>query len=370
VTTPAPTAHKRVFHALDAGRGIAALVVIVFHVPVTLRGHLFGSGDLAVDFFFALSGFVLAHAYLGKLANGQLTVREFIAIRVIRLYPLYLLSLLGLLVLLAVMVTLSRPIPWSLFALAGKLPFAFLMLPSPALDPMGYLYPFNIAAWSIFFELVINIVFALFARQVAQARTRWITIVVSGVVLAAQLLAQDTLGGRSWATLLAGIPRVTFSFLLGVQLYAWHNARAANHAPLAPAWGLAALAALGGCLWLPEHLGVKLAAIFVVFPLLILVLSATQLPQGRVGDALRGFGVLSYAVYAIHSPILFAWSAVSLAWAVAPAMQWLSVLPLLAGIVLASWVADRQFDRPVRSALQRRLRQRSARRAAELAAPP
>ena len=69
-------ADKRVFHALDAGRGIAALVVVLFHLPAAMRGEGFGNAHLAVDFFFGLSGFVLAHAYLGKLSSGQMSLRE------------------------------------------------------------------------------------------------------------------------------------------------------------------------------------------------------------------------------------------------------------------------------------------------------
>ncbi len=355
---------SRVFDALDAGRGIAALVVIIFHVPATVRGDLFGSGYLAVDFFFMLSGFVLAHAYLNKLASGRMTFGQFIVVRVIRLYPLYLFALLGVLCVLATMVAFGRPSPWSTFALIGKLPSAVLMLPSPTLDPAGYLYAFNIAAWSIFFELIINIVFAMFCRQIVHARIRWVVIFISGAVLAAQFLAYGKLGGERWDTLLLGIPRVTFSFFLGIQLYYWHTALARSRPPLAPAWGMAAIAALAACLWLPGHLWVVLPAIFLLFPLLTVVLSATRLPQGHTGAILRKIGVLSYAVYMLHSPILFAWLAINDAQEVEPATQWLLVLPLLSSVVMASWAADRWFDLPVRSALTLLLRQRAERRAA------
>ena len=116
--------------------------------------------------------------------------------RVIRLYPLYLFSLVMLLVFLAGMAVFEQPTPWSSAALAGKLPFALLMLPSPYLDPHGYLYPFNVAAWSIFFELGINLVFALWAKRILSARFRWAVILVSGLLFCAQLICPGRSGRR------------------------------------------------------------------------------------------------------------------------------------------------------------------------------
>lgn len=195
MTTKTETA-RRTFHALDAARGIAALIVVLYHLPTAFRGTLFGSGDLAVDFFFGLSGFVLAHAYLDRLGSGRMGVREFMVARMVRLYPFYLLSLLTLLALLAGLHLTGRPLPWSAMALAGKLPFAVLMLPSPTLDWHAYLYPFNIAAWSILLEIGVNLLFALVRRPIRKPRVRWALIVFSGVILAAQLLVQDVLGDR------------------------------------------------------------------------------------------------------------------------------------------------------------------------------
>jgi len=355
-----PAAEKHVFSALDAGRGVAALMVIVHHLPEALRGHAFESANLAVDFFFGLSGFVLAHAYLDKLTAGRMSVREFMVVRLIRLYPLYLFSLILLLVWLAGMVIDSRPIPWSIFALAGKLPFALVMLPSPSLDFSAYLYPFNIAAWSIAFELAVNLVFAIYARQMQRPAVRWAVIAVSGVLLIVQLLVKDELGGSSWNTIVTGVPRVCFSFFLGMQLYEWHCRRTPTRRTMGGATSLAALAVLFGLLVAPAHLWLELGAIFLVFPLLIVVLGAAELPDGRVGDALQRLGVLSYAVYVLHGPLLRAWLYLYPA-SVLDAKVVIGTTLLLVTVVAVSWAADRWFDRPIRSKLQLRLRQRASR---------
>lgn len=348
---------RHTFHALDAARGLAALIVVLYHLPTAFRGTLFGSGDLAVDFFFGLSGFVLAHAYLDRLADGRMDTREFMVARLVRLYPFYLLSLLTLLVLLAGMHFADLPLPWSTTALAAKLPFAVLMLPSPTLDWHAYLYPFNIAAWSIFLELGVNLLFALVCRPIRRPRIRWALIVVSGAILAVQLLAQDVLGGSSWNTVLAGIPRVCFSFFLGIQIHEWLKHRHAEKS-VHTGWSLLALGVLLATICAPEEHWLKLTAIFGIFPVLMLVLGASDVPRGLVGAALRKLGVLSYAIYMMHGPILLAWLTLYLTPDIQPTESALVVLPILASIVLASWAADRWVDTPVRAWLTARLRER------------
>jgi peptidoglycan/LPS O-acetylase OafA/YrhL len=86
VNRPGVTDGRHQFVLLDGLRGVAALAVVVTHAlyffPPTPMAYL------AVDFFFMLSGFVLAHAYGERLRQGM-TAGRFMAIRLIRLYPLY-----------------------------------------------------------------------------------------------------------------------------------------------------------------------------------------------------------------------------------------------------------------------------------------
>src|ERR1700760_1005878 len=90
----------RVFLCLDALRGTAAIVILLFHVPYFFGAVLFQHGYIAVDFFFMLSGFVLSFAYQEKIDQGGFFLR-FAKIQMVRLYPLYFLGLvLGLMQLL------------------------------------------------------------------------------------------------------------------------------------------------------------------------------------------------------------------------------------------------------------------------------
>lgn len=87
------------FETLDGLRGIAAIAVVIFHfmefIAPDYRDNFIAHAYLAVDFFFCLSGFVIAYAYDGKLQT--LGILLFVKLRLIRLHPLVLIgSLLGL----------------------------------------------------------------------------------------------------------------------------------------------------------------------------------------------------------------------------------------------------------------------------------
>ena len=78
------------FVALDSWRGIAALMVAAYHFEATWHGHgasLLANSYLFVDFFFVLSGFVIAHAYGAKI-NSARDLAAFAVRRFGRLWPL------------------------------------------------------------------------------------------------------------------------------------------------------------------------------------------------------------------------------------------------------------------------------------------
>ncbi|MGN1359501.1 MAG: acyltransferase family protein, partial [Kiritimatiellia bacterium] len=85
-------ASKPRFEVLDGLRGIAALLVVAFHLLESYSGgdhtrQILNHGYLAVDFFFVLSGFVIGYAYDDRWGQG-LTLREFFKRRLVRLHPM------------------------------------------------------------------------------------------------------------------------------------------------------------------------------------------------------------------------------------------------------------------------------------------
>ncbi|MWV27318.1 acyltransferase family protein [Erythrobacter sp. GH3-10] len=140
------------YHTLDAIRGVAAIVVAYYHF-LAGAGYLgFGQpwiqGYLAVDLFFALSGFVIALSYEDKLRDGM-GVGTFMMRRIIRLYPLFFLGLIlggGFLVLRAM---LGATPDYSVSEVALEFGANLFMLPTLRQD---WLFPLNIPAWSLFFR--------------------------------------------------------------------------------------------------------------------------------------------------------------------------------------------------------------------------
>ena len=90
------------FELLDGLRGVAALMVLLYHVFNDAKSFFvwptpvneFMHGFLAVDFFFILSGFVMGYAYDKKLHTNSLTFSSFIVRRFIRLHPMVVMGVL------------------------------------------------------------------------------------------------------------------------------------------------------------------------------------------------------------------------------------------------------------------------------------
>src|SRR5947209_3724623 len=139
--SPPISPHPQFLPALTAMRGLAAWWVVLYHFRDEVPRALFGNtvysvishGDLAVDFFFELSGFVVALRYAGRFNRPNWTAyKEFLVARTARLYPLYLSILI---------LFLANPLSVILFSTQRSLgerydPFYFL-LTVPMLHDLG-----------------------------------------------------------------------------------------------------------------------------------------------------------------------------------------------------------------------------------------
>ena len=169
---------KQHYQILDGLRGIAALAVVCFHFMEIAYSdysqNFIGHGFLAVDFFFCLSGFVIAYAYNGRI--GKIGTVEFFKLRLIRLHPLVILgSVFGLLAYLFDPFG-GNPAAYS----AGNLLVIFLcsvlLVPFPVMAGRYFnLFGLNAPAWSLFWEYMANIVYALVLYRV----NRWFLVVIA-----------------------------------------------------------------------------------------------------------------------------------------------------------------------------------------------
>jgi len=327
---------------LDAMRGIAAICVMVTHVNVPGTPHLVGSGYLAVDFFFLLSGLVIAKTYGERLTSG-LSFPRFAAVRAIRIYPLYVVGFaLGFVRCLGEMV-LDRPDKLSAAQLAVSTVFEPFLLPSPTSTGLFLL---NGPAWSLFFELAINIVYAL---VLVRCSTRVLVAVAAacGALLIYVAMSQGSLNvGQSWATFHGGTARVGFSFVMGV-IFArlrWPSGRDT---------GLALIPMALLVLVLVVHPAVEnraaydLVAVLVAAPLLV-GLGAVFGPVPSFQRVSRLLGELSYPIYAVHYPFLWIFGYASKK-AGLPSAVW---IPLFFAIVICTaWLLNKYWDVPVRKRL-------------------
>jgi peptidoglycan/LPS O-acetylase OafA/YrhL len=104
------------FYTLDAIRGIAAIIVIVYHwqffyyandtwvqngvdkAALPLYPYLsaiYNDGVVVVDLFFLLSGFIFFWLYADRIATRRINFRKFMIFRISRLYPIHLVTLLS-----------------------------------------------------------------------------------------------------------------------------------------------------------------------------------------------------------------------------------------------------------------------------------
>lgn len=350
--------HK--FLALDALRGIAALLVVPFHFRDYFHGLFPSRGYLAVDLFFLLSGFVLTFAYQQKLDSGYPSF-TFAKVRFVRLYPLY---VLGMTLGFVWYVAMSRHTHFSdfgtlcLWLVCGLLMLPLLPFHGTALSAS---FPLNYAMWSLFMEDLANAFHALFARR------RGLPFLLIVCALAGSFVAYETLrhgvmigGSRRGETLLA-LPRTLFSYTLGMILFrVWRAGRFRWNLP-APALGLLLI----GLLLLPELLAhfhlpcggtYDLLMVMCFFPLLVLTAAAST-PSPALQGSCRQLGILSYAVYALHVPL---GGLLQMLWphlrhrSPAHDAPWSGAIFLLL-LVAFCLLADRYYDLPLRAWLRNKL---------------
>lgn len=340
---------KRHFVALDGLRGIAALTVVALHllesVPVANGPP---QGQLAVDFFFMLSGFVVAHAYEEKLRT-TMSFSRFSLIRIFRLYPMIFLGVtLG---------VISRLVDGAaghhLADVLGAAAFAFLLLPLPRHSAVPVsAFPLNGPLWSLTYELISNLAYAAFVRWL-NTRILLVLAAVFSVALCAVLVKEHGVQASvAWGpSLFYGLARVFAPFTIGVLLLRLGGASRPRSS------GLSVLTAvvLIAILWAPvrDNAAYDLVAILVVFPAIILM-AARSPDQGPMSRLWVMLGALSYPVYAINQPF-FRLCAVVVARARIPG----AMLPWFAGAsfvgcLLAAYVITLVYDEPVRRFLSRR----------------
>jgi peptidoglycan/LPS O-acetylase OafA/YrhL len=344
---------------LDLLRGIAALAVLLYHSGMFLGFNVLPNAYLAVDMFFMLSGFVIAHNYDAKIARGM-TIKEFMLHRYIRLYPCYGLAFFLGLVLGGARLIRNAGYVDGVGLFGAALPNLF-MLPSVTSIYGEYgMYPFNGSSWSLLYELIANVLYWLSHRFLTGSRLIVVLIASAvGFIFAARHVGTVDLGMRTSDAIL-GLPRVTFTFFIGLAIRRYlHGALRVQLRHLGIAM---AVLTLIGTFCVSDLLGVshrlvgELTAILVVYPILLLAVSNTTVGT-KLSPICRFAGDTSYPVYIMQTPMFFLVAAIPQIFFHKTALDWVPTIGIVEVlfIVIFAWYVDRYYDLPLRRVLKTHL---------------
>jgi peptidoglycan/LPS O-acetylase OafA/YrhL len=341
---------------LDGLRGVAAVAVVWYHMTIQEHETTPYRGYLSVDFFFILSGLVVAGAYETRL-QGSMSLFNFAKIRLIRLYPLIVLgTLFGFASKLVAFYHFSPHVSGisSLFSIFIALFFGLLLLPYSGMYGVeGDMFPLDTPLWSLMLEIWANFFYAAIVRFGSSKILMGViisVIVLGGAALIPFALSQGGLsGGHSVATFSVGVARVGCAFFIGVGLH--HILTPARVAAL-PSVPFPVLATfLFAALLAGPQFGdlCDVFAVLVIFPIIV-ALGFKDFVSPRWRRTALFWGAVSYPIYALHNATFVHFShfqhrpKIELAGAFVVAF---------ATVVGMSYVALKYYDEPLRNWLTR-----------------
>lgn len=349
---------KQHFEVLDGLRGIASVCVVIFHfmefATPDYNDNFMAHAYLAVDFFFCLSGFVIAYAYDNRLQD--LGVKKFFQLRLIRLHPLVVIgSVLGITGFIADPFSDLQAIKgW------GKTITMFitscLMVPYPVVEERYFnLYHLNPPTWSLLWEYVANIFYALILVKIRN-RSLWIIVIIAGAALCVESYRSNFLSvGWGADNVAGGFFRVFFSFTAGMLVYRsnWIIKSRLGFISLSLLLIVAFLFPFSEKRnWFTDP-----AFAIIYFPLIIALGAGTGVSD-RLKKICRFSGDISYPLYMIHYPFL---------WVLYSYMQQEKTTPdqmkfiIPVGMVMLigiAWIIMKFADEPIRKYLTDRLKRR------------
>ena len=361
------------YELLDGLRGVAAILVVFYHIFEGLAfaggGHIttLNHGHIAVDFFFILSGFVISYAYDDRW--GQMSTWQFFKRRLVRLHPMLVMgAVIGALAFAFVGFEKwtgdTTPVGWVMIAML----LAMFMVPaapgaSYEVRGNGEMFPLNGPGWSLFFEYVGNILYALFIRRLS-TKVLALLAVVLGAVHCWYFVGGESGGDAvavGWtlgdAGFWGGMLRMMFPFTMGMLL-----ARTFTPRKVKGAFWISSLVLV--VLFAMPHIesdgNINLNALYevlciaVVFPAIVQFAACGSCGAGT-GRVCRALGDISYPLYIVHYPIMYLFYA----WLIEKKYYnlgecWGMALLVVAASILLALLCLKYYDEPVRKWLSKR----------------
>ncbi len=370
------------YELLDGLRGVAAVLVLFYHIfegfafaeatngagsgLITTLNH----GHIAVDFFFILSGFVIGYAYDDRW--GRMSTWQFFKRRLVRLHPM--------LVMGAVIGTVA-------FAFVGferwngeTTPFGWVMLAMlltmfmvPAVPGVPYevrgngeMFSLNGPAWSLFFEYIGNILYAVVLRRLS-TKILLLLAVVFGC-LHAWFFVGDVSGydmvGVGWTidkvNFWGGMVRMLFPFTMGLLLARTFIPRKVKGAFWLCSIMLVAIFAIPYIAPL-KNVDISLNSLYEVlciafiFPVIVWLGACGTAESDLVAKVNKTLGDLSYPLYIVHYPIMY----IFYSWLIEKKYYtlqecWGAAVLVVAVSILLAFLCLKLYDEPVRKWLAKR----------------
>ncbi|MBZ4043991.1 acyltransferase family protein [Flavobacterium hibisci] len=365
---------KKHYEILDGLRGVAAILVVAFHVFETFAGgnrfkQIINHGYLAVDFFFLLSGFVVAYAYDDRW--GKMTQWEFYKRRLIRLQPMVIMGMIIGAIFYYFQAS-DKLFPMIAGMEAWKVILTmivgFTLLPVPPsmeIRGWGEMHPLDGPAWSLFFEYIANILYALFFRKFSNKVLVFFVLIFAGLLINYTVFGPkgDVIGG--WSLNLEqmniGFTRLLYPFFAGILL-----SRLGKLIHIKGAfWVCSLLIAIvlivprigdENSLWMNGLY--ESFCIILVFPLIVSIGAGGEIKNPFSLKICKWLGDISYPIYITHYPLIYWFTA----WVVDNNVSLKDGYVVGTGVLVASivlaYLCLKLYDEPVRNWLQNKFQKR------------
>ena len=375
MSTPAPAsvlAPKPHYAALDGLRGVAAVMVVLFHMfEGSARDFQFHTdqiinhGYLSVDFFFMLSGFVIGYAYDDRWEKMNLW--NFCKRRLVRLQPMVVMGMLlgGILFYFQgseIFPNLAQTPVWKMLLV---MTVGFTLLPVPvSLDVRGWseMHPLNGPAWSLYYEYIGNILYALFIRKFSKTALTVLVAIAACFTVHRCLTAPagDIVGGwaLNWEQQYVGLVRLMYPLFGGLLLsrLGWLIRTRKNAFGWCSLMIIAVLSAprIGGedGYWMNGLY--EAFCIICIFPVIVSMGAGGRITGKRSAAVFKFLGDISYPVYITHYPLVYIYTA----WAFNRQATLAEGLPYMlltfVGAFALAYACLKCYDLPVRKWLTER----------------
>ncbi|MCH5318577.1 MAG: acyltransferase [Paramuribaculum sp.] len=367
------------YELLDGLRGVAALLVIWYHFfegfATSGVDQKFNHGYLAVDFFFVLSGFVIGYAYDDRWKKGM-TRSNFILRRIIRLQPMVVMA-----VVLGVIAFIIQGCEhWDhtkvpVWAIVVSFVMGLFMIPAlPGTEPdvrgNGEAFPLVGPAWSLFFEYIGSILYAVWLHSLT---TKALRVVVICCAVGLSFVALTDMSGAyslgvGWSMgewgFFGGLMRLGFSFGIGLLM-----SRGFKPVKIRGAfWICALMMAILMCMPYVTPTGeasvwnavYDLICTLFLFPCIV-YLGASGKTTDRKSEKICGFlGVISYPIYIIHYPAMYLFY--SWVWnnGYSYSQVWPVTMVIFVVLIPLAFFFVKCYDEPIRRRLTAKLKSREA----------